>query len=67
MVILPAVFIVGPTSHECCPGLTAVLSHGAIDEVNTVEEVYHMHSDPVIDALTRWQPHHTLKVQARLE
>lgn len=39
----------------------------AVDEVYAVEEVHHVHGDPVIYVLAGRQPHHAAQVQARLE
>lgn len=65
--VLPAVLVAGPAGHDWAAGLAAALRHGAIDEVDAVEEVHHVHGDPVVNVLPRGQPHYTAQVQARLE
>lgn len=66
-IVLPPVLILEPARHDGATLLRAVLRHGAVDEVDAVEEVHHMNSDPVVDALTRRQLHHRFQVQPGLE
>lgn len=62
--ILPPVFITWPSRHDGTALLSAELAHGPIDEVDTIEEIHHMHSYPVINVLSVWQLHHFPQVQA---
>lgn len=66
-VVLPAILVPEPPGHDGAAPLGAVLAHGAIDEVDAVEKVHDVHSNPVIDALARRQLHHCPQVQPGLE
>lgn len=57
-IILPPVLVLESTRHDGAALFRAVLRHGAVDEVDAVEEVHHVHRDPVVDALTGRQLHH---------
>ncbi len=62
--ILPPVFITWSSGHDGTTLLRTELAHGPVDEVDTIEEIHHMHSYPVINVLPIGQLHHFPQVQA---
>lgn len=65
--VLPPVLVPQTPRHDGTRALGAVLAHSAIDQVDSVKEIHHMHGNPVIDVLTLRQLDHFPQVQAGLE
>lgn len=63
VLILPAVFILGPTGHNRAGLICAGVADGAINEVDAVEEVDDVHGHPVVEVLAVGQLHCLLQVQ----
>lgn len=63
MLVLPAVFVLGPTGHDWAGLISAGVTDCAIDEVNAVEEVDHVDGHPVVEVLTVGQLHSLLQIQ----
>lgn len=66
-VILPPILIFGAPWHHRAGPLGAEFTDGAIDEVDPIEEVHHMHRHPVVLVLPTWQLHGRLQVHAWVE
>lgn len=66
-VILPPILIFGAPWHHRASPLGAELTYGAVDEVDPIEEVHHVHSHPVILVLPTGQLHGCLQVHTRVE
>lgn len=66
-VILPPVFVLGAPWHHRAGPLGAELTDGAVDEVDAIEEVHHVHRYPVVLVLPAGQLHSCLQVHARAE
>lgn len=67
VLVLPAVFVPGPSGHDGAGLIGAGVTDGAVDEVNAVKEVYHVDGDPVVEVLTVGQLHGHLQVQPRVQ
>lgn len=67
MLVLPAVFVLGPTGHYGAGLIGAGVTDGAVDEVDAVEEVDHVDSHPVVEVLPVGQLHGLLQVQPRVQ
>lgn len=63
VLVLPAVFVPGPTRHDGTGLVGAGITDGAVDEVDAVEEVDHMNGHPVVEILTVGQRYGLLQVQ----
>lgn len=63
MLILPTVLVLGAARHDGAGALSAAVTDGAIDEVDAVEEVHHVHGHPVVKLLASGQLHRQLQVQ----
>ena len=66
-VILPPVFVFGAPWHHRAGPFGAELTDGAVDEVDAIEEVHHVHRHPVILVLPTGQLHGCLQVHAWVE
>lgn len=67
VLILPAVFVLGPTGHNRAALVGAGVTDGAINEVDAVEEVDHVHGHPVVKVLAMGQLHCLLQVQSGVQ
>lgn len=67
MLILPAVFILGPARHDGAGLIGAGVADGAVDEVDAVKEVDHVDGHPVVEVLAVGQLHGLLQVQPRVQ
>lgn len=67
MLVLPAVFVLGPAGHDGAALIGAGVADGAVDEVDAVEEVDHMDSHPVVEVLAVGQLHGLLQVQPGIQ
>lgn len=63
VLILPAVFILGPTGHDGAGLISAGVTDGAVDEVDAVEEIDYVDGHPVVEVLAMGQLHGLLQVQ----
>lgn len=61
--ILPSVLIAGASRHDRAASLCAEFTNSSIDQVDTVKEIYHMDSNPVINVLSLRQLNHLPEVQ----
>lgn len=67
MLVLPAVFVLGPAGHDGAGLVGAGVTDGAIDEVDAVEEVDHVDGDPVVEVFTVGQLHGLPEVQTSVQ
>lgn len=61
--ILPSVLIARASRHDRATSLCAEFTNCSIYQVDTVKEIYHMHSNPVINVLSLRQLNHLPEVQ----
>ena len=67
VLVLPAVLVLGPTRHDRAGLVRARVADGAVDEVDAVEEVHHVHRHPVVQVLALGELHRLLQVQPCVE
>lgn len=67
VLVLPAVFVLGPAGHDGAGLVGAGVADGAVDEVDAVEEVDHVDGDPVVEVLAMGQLHGLPEVQPRVQ
>lgn len=67
VLVLPAVFVLGPAGHDGAGLVGAGVADGAVDEVDAVEEVDHVDGDPIVEVLAVGQLHGLPQVQAGVE
>lgn len=67
VLVLPAVFVLGPAGHDGAGLVGAGVADGAVDEVDAVEEVDHVDGDPVVEVLAVGQLHGLPEVQPRVQ
>lgn len=67
VLVLPAVFVLGPAGHDGAGLVGAGVADGAIDEVDAVEEVDHVDGDPVVEVLAVGQLHGLPEVQTSVQ
>lgn len=67
VLVLPAVLVLGPARHDGAALVCAGVADGAVNEVDAVEEVDHVHSHPVIEVLAVRQLDGQLQVQASVQ
>lgn len=67
VLVLPSVLVAWAAGHHRTALLCAELAHRAVDEVDAVEEVHHMHSHPVVQILALRQLHRRSQIQPRAQ
>lgn len=67
VLVLPAVFVLGPAGHDGAGLVGAGVADGAVDEVDAVEEVDHVDGDPVVEVFAVGQLHGLPEVQASVQ
>lgn len=67
VLVLPAVFVLGPARHDRAGLIGARVTDGAVDEVDAVEEVDHVDGHPIVEVLAMGQLHSQLQVQAGVQ
>lgn len=67
VLVLPAVLVLGPAGHDGTGLVGARVADGAINKVDAVEEVDHVHGHPVVEVLSVGQLHGLLQVQPRVQ
>ncbi len=65
--VCPVVFKLWPPGHDRAGADRAELADGAVDDVDSVEEVHHMHGNPVVVLLIVRELHRLTKVQPRVQ
>lgn len=63
VLVLPAVFILGPARHDGAGLVGARVADSAVNEVDAVEEVDHVDGHPVVEVLSVGQLYRLLQVQ----
>ena len=51
--VLPEVLVLWPAGHDGAALLGADLDHGAVEQLDPVEEVHHVHGQPVVETIVR--------------
>ena len=59
--VLPEVLVLWPAGHDGAALLGADLDHGAVEQLDPVEEVHHVHGQPVVEAVVRGLLHSLCK------
>lgn len=67
VLVLPAVFVLRPAWHDGAGLVCAGVADGAVDEVDSVEEVDHVDGDPVVEVLAVGKLHCLPEVQTRIQ
>jgi len=65
--VLPKIFKLGASRHSGTAFFRALFTNSAIYEVNPVEEIHHVHSQPVIEIFSLGQFDHLPQVDPRVE
>lgn len=65
--VLPKVLEFGTARHRWAAGVGTFLANGPVDQVDSVEKVYHVNGQPIVEILVWWKFYNLTKVHAGVQ